>query len=209
MGAVDDNDIIATFSSHGPTSDGRIKPEVCARGRQTWCVNPNSNTNYSRLSGTSLACPLVAGAAALIIQARPDWSAMDVRDAIMMTASMAGNPDNTYGYGILNAIEAINYGTTTKNDNADYSPIDYNLIRAYPNPFNPSMNIEINVDPSTELKVDVFSYNGNHVANIFNGITINRLSRFRWEPKNISSAVYFVRLIVDGRTNYKKVTFIK
>ena len=126
VGAVDDNDIIATFSSHGPTSDGRIKPEVCARGRQTWCVNPNSNTNYSRLSGTSLACPLVAGAAALIIQARPDWSAMDVRDAIMMTASMAGNPDNTYGYGILNAIEAINYGTTTKNDNADYLPNDFN-----------------------------------------------------------------------------------
>ena len=209
VGAVDDNDIIATFSSHGPTSDGRIKPEVCARGRQTWCVNPNSNTNYSRLSGTSLACPLVAGAAALIIQARPDWSAMDVRDAIMMTASMAGNPDNTYGYGILNAGEAINYGTTTKNDNADYSPSDYNLIRAYPNPFNPSMNIEIDVSPSTGLQVDVFSYNGNHVANIFNGITINQLSQFRWEPKNISSAVYFVRLIINGRTNYKKVTFIK
>ena len=209
VGAVDDNDIIATFSSHGPTSDGRIKPEVCARGRQTWCVNPNSNTNYSRLSGTSLACPLVAGAAALIIQARPDWSAMEVREAMMMTASNADNPDNTYGYGILNAGEAINYGTTSKNDNADYLPSDYNIIRTYPNPFNPAMNIEIDVRPSSELKVDVFSYNGNHVSNIFNGTTINRLSQFRWEPKNISSAVYFVRLIIDGRTNYKKVTFIK
>ena len=209
VGAVDDNNIIANFSSHGPTSDGRIKPEVCARGRQTWCVNPNSNTNYSRLSGTSLACPLVAGAAALIIQARPDWSAIDVRDAIMMTASMAGNPDNTYGYGILNAIEAINYGTTTKNDNADYLPSDYNLIRAYPNPFNPSMNIEIDVSPSTGLQVDVFSYSGNHVANIFNGATTNQLSQFRWEPNNISSGVSFVRLIINGRTSYKKVTFIK
>ena len=209
VGAVDDNDIIATFSSHGPTSDGRIKPEVCARGRQTWCVNPNSNTNYSRLSGTSLACPLVAGAAALIIQSRPDWSAMEVREAIMMTASNADYPDNTYGYGILNAGDAINYGTTSINDNADYLPSDFNLIRTYPNPFNPAMNIEIDVRPSSELKIDVFSYNGNHVSNIFNGTTINRLSQFRWEPKNISSAVYFVRLIIDGRTNYKKVTFIK
>ena len=197
VGAVDDNDIIATFSSHGPTSDGRTKPEVCARGRQTWCVNPNSNTNYSRLSGTSLACPLVAGAAALIIQARPRWSAMEVREAIMMTASNADNPDNTYGYGILNAVEAINYGATSKNDNADYLPSDYDLIRAYPNPFNPSINIEIDVRPSREIKVDVFSYNGNHVSNIFNGITINPLSKFRWKPNNISSAVYFVRLIID------------
>ena len=209
VGAVDDNDIIATFSSHGPTSDGRTKPEVCARGRQTWCVNPNSNTNYSRLSGTSLACPLVAGAAALIIQARPRWSAMEVREAMMMTASNADNPDNTYGYGILNAVDAINYGATSKNDNADYLPSDYDLIRVYPNPFNPSINIEIDVRPSSELKVDVFSYNGNHVSNIFNGITINPLSKFRWKPNNISSAVYFVRLIIDGRTSYKKVSFIK
>ena len=209
VGAVDDNDIIATFSSHGPTSDGRTKPEVCARGRQTWCVNPNSNTNYSRLSGTSLACPLVAGAAALIIQARPRWSAMEVREAMMMTASNADNPDNTYGYGILNAVEAINYGATSKNDNADYLPSDYDLIRVYPNPFNPSINIEIDVRPSREIKVDVFSYNGNHVSNIFNGITINPLSKFRWKPNNISSAVYFIRLTIDGRTSYKKVSFIK
>ena len=95
VGAVSENGTIASFSSYGPSSDGRIKPEVCAMGSQTWCVNPNSNTNYSRLSGTSLACPLVAGAAALIIQARPEWSAMQVRDAIMMTASMADSANNT------------------------------------------------------------------------------------------------------------------
>ena len=82
-------------------------------------------------------------------------------------------------------------------------------IRTYPNPFNPAMNIEIDVHPSSKLKIDVFSYNGIHLSNIFNGTTINRLSQFRWEPENISSAVYFVRLIIDGRTNYKKVTFIK
>ena len=128
---------------------------------------------------------------------------------MMMTASNADNPDNTYGYGILNAVEAINYGATSKNDNADYLPSDYDLIRVYPNPFNPSINIEIDVRPSSELKVDVFSYNGNHVSNIFNGITINPLSKFRWKPNNISSAVYFVRLIIDGRTSYKKVSFIK
>jgi len=209
VGAVDEHGTITTFSSHGPTSDGRTKPEVCARGRQTWCVNPNSNTNYSRLSGTSLACPLVAGAAALIIQARPSWSAMEVREAMMMTASNADNPDNTYGYGILNAGEAINYGTTSKNDNANYLPIDYDLVRAYPNPFNPSMNIEIDVLSSSELKVDIFSYNGSHVANIFDGMTVNQLSRFRWEPKNMPSAVYVVRLIINGKINYKKVTFIK
>ena len=128
---------------------------------------------------------------------------------MMMTASNADNPDNTYGYGILNAVEAINYGTTSMNENTDYLPIDYNLIRTYPNPFNPTMNVEIDVRPSSELKVDVFSYNGNHVANIFDGITTNRLLQFRWEPNNLSSGVYFIRFIIDGKTNYKKVTFLR
>ena len=120
VGAVSDNGDIVSFSSHGPTYDGRIKPELCARGRQTWCVNPNSTTNYSRLSGTSLACPLVGGAAALIIQARPEWTAMEVREAMMLTASMSDSANNNYGYGILDAVNAISYeANTVKTDNQE------------------------------------------------------------------------------------------
>jgi len=209
VGAVWENGDIASFSSHGPTSDGRIKPEVCARGSQTWCINPNSTTNYSQLSGTSLACPLVGGAAALIIQARPEWTAMQVREAMMMTASMADSANNTYGYGILNAGSAINYEAMTDLDDTEVQPNDYHLIRAYPNPFNPSINIEIEIGSRHDLKVDVLSYDGSYIANIYNDRASDKVQQLKWEPNDLPSGIYFIRAVYKGNFLYKKVTYIK
>ena len=209
VGAVWDNGDIASFSSHGPTADGRIKPEVCARGRQTWCINPNSTTNYSQLSGTSLACPLVGGVAALIIQARPEWTAMQVREAIMMTASMADSANNTYGYGIVNAGNAINYEITNSLDGQELLPYNYNLIKAYPNPFNPSIKIEIKIGSSHDLEVDVYSHDGSFISNIFDGKTIGNVQKLKWEPSKLASGVYIIRARYNGKFGYKKVTYIK
>ncbi|MFL2983486.1 MAG: S8 family serine peptidase [Candidatus Neomarinimicrobiota bacterium] len=210
VGAVSDSGDIAIFSSHGPTYDGRIKPELCARGRQTWCVDPNSTTNYSRLSGTSLACPLVGGAAALIIQARPEWTAFEVREAMMLTASMADSANNTYGYGILNAGNAINYEINTVSiGNQGLLPNYHNLIKAYPNPFNPSVNIEIELIVSHHIKVDVLSYDGYYISNIFDGKMLGENQILNWEPSKLSSGIYIIRVDHNGKYAYKKVTYIK
>jgi subtilisin family serine protease len=59
--------------------------------------------------GTSYATPLVAGAAALVLEAHPDWSPMQVREALMNTADQADAPDNLYGWGIIDVMAAIAY----------------------------------------------------------------------------------------------------
>ncbi len=109
IGAVYGSGGIVYFSSRGPTYDGRIKPEVCARGSSVTCASPTSTTSMSSVSGTSLSCPLVGGAAAIIMSARPNWTAMMVRDALMYTASQAHTPDNDYGWGIIDVIDAIHF----------------------------------------------------------------------------------------------------
>jgi serine protease AprX len=109
VGAVGSTGIITSFSSRGPTWDGRIKPEICARGSGTACASSASDSALTAASGTSLSCPLIGGVAALVIQAHPDWTAAQVREAIMMTGSNATTPDNTYGWGIANCWAAINY----------------------------------------------------------------------------------------------------
>lgn len=109
VGAVDSEGMIASFSSHGPTYDGRTKPEVCARGVYTFCASPSGTQEYTYVSGTSLSTPLVGGAAAVVLSAHPDWTPMQVREALMMTASQADSPDNDYGWGIINVWDAINY----------------------------------------------------------------------------------------------------
>jgi subtilisin family serine protease len=109
VGAVTSLGTIASFSSRGPTFDGRIKPEVCAQGVQTTCASPSGTTGYTTASGTSLSCPLVGGCAAVLLSAHPDWTPMQVREALMMTASQSATPDNNYGWGIVDLLAAVNY----------------------------------------------------------------------------------------------------
>jgi subtilisin family serine protease len=111
-GAVDSNGEIANFSSDGPTADGRVKPEVLARGVSTATVSPDNDTSTNWVSGTSLSTPLVAAAAALVVQAHPDWTVAQVRAALMRSASdfrQNGTFDPAFvrGYGIIDVIAAI------------------------------------------------------------------------------------------------------
>jgi len=107
VGAVNLDGDIASFSSAGPTYDGRIKPDVVACGVETYCVT--SSGGYGRLNGTSLSTPLVAGVCALLLEANPEWSPIQVREALWTTASQADNPDNLLGYGIVNAAKASGF----------------------------------------------------------------------------------------------------
>ena len=209
VGAVRENGVIASFSSHGPTFDGRIKPEVCARGSYTWCVSPNSTTTYTQLSGTSLACPLVGGAVALVRQAKPEWSAMEVREAVMMTASQSSEPDNSYGYGIMNAALAIEYDHTASIGNDNSIPNSFYIINTYPNPFNPSLTIDISGVPGSSITVDVFTVNGKFIENLYSGVLFQTNQKLYWQALNICSGIYFVRSIINQSVQYQKVTFLK
>ncbi|UCG17314.1 MAG: S8 family serine peptidase, partial [Phycisphaerales bacterium] len=110
-GAVDSGGTIASFSSDGPTADGRVKPEVLARGVSTHTVSPSSDTGYTTASGTSLSTPLVACAVACLVDAKPYWTVDQMRDYMFHTATdyvANGTYDPLYirGYGIVDAFAA-------------------------------------------------------------------------------------------------------
>lgn len=110
-GAVDSAGGIASFSSDGPSADGRVKPELLARGVGTRTVDPGNPDTYTSVNGTSLSTPLVAGAVACLVQAHPDWSVDTMRSSLFQTASIYavwGQPDVWFvrGYGVVNALAA-------------------------------------------------------------------------------------------------------
>jgi hypothetical protein len=108
VGAVDAGNAVANFSSRGPTGDGRVKPEVTARGVSThWASAAGGTEAFSDAGGTSLATPLVGGGAALLVEAHPEWTPMQVRNALMTTASHAASPDNSHGWGRIHITNAI------------------------------------------------------------------------------------------------------
>ncbi|HEX7078630.1 MAG TPA: S8 family serine peptidase [Candidatus Eisenbacteria bacterium] len=109
VGAVDAEGRIAGFSSRGPSADGRVKPDVCAMGAGDRVVGAWGPAVYQFGAGTSYSTPLVAGVAALVMEAHPDWSPEAVRDALVMSADRADRPDDDYGWGIVNARDAIVY----------------------------------------------------------------------------------------------------
>ena len=107
IAAVDSNGVVATFSSRGPTADGRIKPDLAARGVLVQWADTLVPGDYARVSGTSLASPLVAGSAALLLQAHPTWTPGEVATALRATASQAAAPDTVLGWGLVDVHAAV------------------------------------------------------------------------------------------------------
>lgn len=103
VGAVDYHGVVAEFSSRGPTADGRIKPDIAAPGQGVWVANPKVPDDYFRGNGTSLATPLAAGAAALLLEAFPDLDPTTMRAMLQRSSSLADTPNNDLGWGLLNA----------------------------------------------------------------------------------------------------------
>jgi serine protease AprX len=95
------------FSSVGPTADGRVKPDLAAQGQGVKAASSRSPSGYSSVSGTSFSCPLTAGAAALVIQAHPEYRPDQVGYVLRTTAGQASKPDTLLGWGIVNTLAAI------------------------------------------------------------------------------------------------------
>ena len=208
VGAVTNQGVIAYFSSKGPTYDGRIKPEVCAMGVNTFCARSNTNSDYRTASGTSLSAPLVGGAAAVVFSANNNWSAMQTREALMMTALNADFPDTNYGYGIINVLDAINYQHDL-NVIDDIVINDFKISKLYPNPFNPSVNIVLNFSKPSNISVDIFNISGQYIENIYNGFSNSPELILKWSPSKITSGLYFVKVSNLKNQIFKKLMYIK
>lgn len=134
-GALPDG-IYATFSSWGPSADGRIKPDVSAQGVATAILTP---AGVSFGNGTSFSCPIVSGLAACLWQNYPSMSNMDILNAIRSTASQAFNPDNRLGFGLANFRDAQ---WTISQTELTSPAINADLI-LYPNPSIGSISLDM------------------------------------------------------------------
>jgi serine protease AprX len=99
VGAVSAGGIIGSFSSYGPSSDGQVKPAVAAVGVNA-VVASTSNGQPLFGSGTSFACPNMAGLATCLWQAFPEVNNMSIINTLQQAASRFTNPDTRTGYGI-------------------------------------------------------------------------------------------------------------
>jgi len=108
VGATNRNDDLVWFSSRGPSAlTAKTKPNLAAPGRHIRSAIPSGGYGYA--SGTSMACPHVAGAAALLLSANPSLSVDEIEARLVSTAVDLGKrgPDHEYGYGRLDVYAAV------------------------------------------------------------------------------------------------------
>ncbi|MCB7130213.1 MAG: S8 family peptidase, partial [Candidatus Brocadiales bacterium] len=213
VGAVDSVGELASFSSHGPTYDGRTKPEVVAQGVGVACASPGGPASYAYVSGTSLSTPLVAGSAALLLEAHPTWRPEDVRIALMATASRAHLPDNDYGWGIPNVLAALDYNTGKPS-----SQYTLAIGQIYPNPF-PVGNrsfvlIPVSIPAQSSTRLDVYNIIGQHVVQLnwqktsFVGPAFAIWDGGDDRGRRVPSGIYFVRLATGNKSIARRVTVV-
>jgi len=132
VGASAVDSVIAGFSSHGPSYDGRVKPDITSMGVSTYCYYPNNWLITE--NGTSLATPVATGLCACLWQAMPQYTASEMMQIIRENSHRYNNPNTEYGYGIPDFYKAY----TTHVGINDYKPLQ---LSVYPNPVTDQLNI--------------------------------------------------------------------
>lgn len=226
VGGIDIDNTLHPSSLRGPTYDGRTKPEVVGPYRAWTAQTDVSIPSYEdsidgRYGGTSMATALVAGLAALVLEANSSRSAMELREAIMETASSADAPNDSMGWGIADAWAAMTYyGHVQVRE-------EETLLDLYPNPFLPAEHAEVIIPfrllNETDISLRIYSLSGELVKEFTEGELGGRRKlageyvgdeALRWNGMNasgkvVASGVYLVILSTGYADTVKKLAVVR
>lgn len=200
IGAVDSDGVYATFSSIGPTYDGRLKPNFVAQGQSTVLASPNGGTSTG--SGTSFSSPIIAGMTACLWQIDPSMTNMNILNAIQLSASQAANPDYLLGYGIPDYTLASIILSGINPDIVKES----NQLFVVPNPFKDDVKIVYNSPDTHNINIEIFDMEGKLM---FSRKNLNRRVGFNYYHleglENFKQGFYFIRILSDNFKTTQKV----
>ncbi|PIF62177.1 MULTISPECIES: S8 family serine peptidase [unclassified Flavobacterium] len=134
VGAVNSSEVLTSFSSVGPSFDGRIKPEVMAQGQAA--IVSDAAGNIVTANGTSFSSPIMAGMIACLWQAFPQKTNREIRELVLKSADKFSTPNNQYGFGIPDFALALNNQLALES----FSKDDFIL---YPNPASDTVSVSL------------------------------------------------------------------
>jgi hypothetical protein len=179
VGAVNSARNYASFSSIGPSFDGRIKPDVMAQGLAAVVAMPSGAVATN--SGTSFSGPIIAGMVASFWQAFPNLSNARIVELIKEASDRFTNPNPQYGYGIPNFQVAFNNALANNQFTTEG-------LSVYPNPVNEEVTFSF---PSIGIPREIAIYNSLG-QEIFKEISNNQLQVISLQ--SIESGVYFYKI---------------
>lgn len=187
VGAVDNAREKASFSSFGPTYDGRIKPDVCAMGQSA--VVANTTGVIGTANGTSFSSPIMAGMVACLWECKPNLKASEIIQLVKTSGSQFQSPNNSIGYGIPDFAAATKIGENIKSKN---------LLGIFPNPFNNSINIVLPEDTPQYVECTVYSISGSEILTEKKYVTENTFELNI--PQHLSKGNYLIKAKTESNT---------
>lgn len=145
IGAVTSTEDYASFSSIGPSFDGRVKPDVCAKGQGATISSPTGNISNTG-NGTSFSSPILAGMVTSFWSALPNLTAREVIEYVKESADQYNNPDSYKGYGVPDFQLALNKAL-------DKESFSITQIELYPNPVKEELFVKLNGSTNGEFNL--------------------------------------------------------
>jgi serine protease AprX len=159
-GSVTSARVKSSFSSVGNTSDGRIKPDLCAMGTGTFVVRQSGNTGTA--NGTSFSSPLLASLVVGLVQKFDTVHSDRIRQALKFTASQAQSPDSLLGYGIPDFTSAAQFLETTTGIETSKP----GRFEVYPNPADRDEVYVLSKELGKETTIQVLTVDGQQVKSL-------------------------------------------
>lgn len=195
VGAVDSLGAYANFSSKGPTADGRIKPDLVARGSGAW-VGFTSGVAFPGY-GTSYATPILAGAVACFWQAHREHNNMEILQLLKASGSNAASPNNFIGWGLPNVCNAA--PLAIKNQQAEWQK----GLSVFPNPFNTAITVRMTDLDSKVITAELTDVLGRTLQALKPADAASNSLIIHTEQ--VPAGVYFVRLTTSSGIVSKKI----
>lgn len=199
VGAVTWDKMISAFSSAGPASDGRVKPDVVSQGVSVPIQTKTSVVE--RGNGTSFSCPVISGMCACIMQAVPQAINSDIISSLHFAADRFQKPDSLYGYGIPDITSVISQLQSKYISSSERESF------VSPNPFKDVIKVTFRETPG-QLGIEIIDMNGRLIIrkNFRDYVSRIYLLDDLW---SLSEGIYFIRLHTKGGTSVHKVIKIK
>lgn len=200
IGAVDKNGSIAVFSSVGPTSDNRLKPNVCGVGALSTVLTTAGDVAAS--NGTSFSSPIIAGMAACLWQAYPTKTNMEIYKAIEESAHLYNYPNNTYGYGIPNFKQAyFNLaGINVEDENRD------EIVLLYPNPTKNNIDYVYYSANTQQIEVAIIDVAGKKMSSKTYNLRKGQILSSTLSLATYAQGIYFLTVFNSKNKVVKKIT---
>jgi serine protease AprX len=193
IGAVSASGVIASFSSYGPTVDGRVKPDVCAEGAGVYIINASGSIATS--NGTSFSGPVMAGVTTCLWQAFPTKSNAEITQLIKESAHLYSSPTAQEGYGIPN------FQTIYNNLFIEETALDKSMISVYPNPSKDIVNFNF-PEGINSISIAVFDVLGK----LINTKIIDK-NNPSYTVSGLSKGLYFIQ--THNGNQFNTIKFIK